>query len=163
MSEENPAPAEDAEPDEEQPPAVPAEQADPEGEGALPEWARKELTKVRGEAANYRTRLRDAETKLSQATSPEQVEAALAELKSQNAELERSILRTSVARRYELPADLADALRGDDEKALEAHAKVLAKYVPAALPPSLGGGLTPDDGGEGEMDPRKLARLSRRI
>ncbi|MER6314616.1 hypothetical protein ABT237_12715 [Streptomyces sp. NPDC001581] len=163
MPEENLAPAEEAKPDEEQPPAVPAEQPGLEGERALPEWARKELTKVRGEAASYRTRLRDAETKLNEATSPEQVEAALTELKAQNAELERSILRAAVARRYELPVDLADALRGDDEKALEAHAKVLAKYVPASLPPSLGGGLTPDDGGEGEMDPRKLARLSRRI
>ncbi|WP_328310240.1 phage scaffolding protein [Streptomyces sp. NBC_00442] len=165
MTEETSTQAEATTPEQEQTPAaeqpVSTETAEPSGEDALPEWARKELAKVRGEAANYRTRLRDAETKLGEAKDPAEIEAAVAELKAQNAELERSILRSSVARRHELPDDLADALRGEDEAALEAHAKVLAKYVSAPLPPSLGGGLTPDDG-DGEMDPRKLARLTRR-
>ncbi|MFF4528175.1 hypothetical protein ACFY1P_02785 [Streptomyces sp. NPDC001407] len=158
--------AEQAAPSEEQPPAeqpAPGATAESTVEDVLPEWARKELAKIRGEAASYRTRLREAETKLSEAKSPEEVEAAVGELRQQNAELERSMLRASVARRFELPDDLADALRGEDEAALETHAKVLAKYIPAPLPQSLGGGLTPDDGGDGEMDPRKLARLSRRF
>ncbi|MFG2147349.1 hypothetical protein ACGFRG_24660 [Streptomyces sp. NPDC048696] len=166
MPEEISTPAEETAPSGEQPPAeqpASAETTESSSEDALPEWARKELAKVRGEAANYRTRLRDAETKLGSAKGPEEVEAALADLRTQNAALERSILRATVARKYELPDDLADALHGEDESALEAHAKVLAKYVPVPGPQSLGGGLTPDDSGDGEMDPRKLARLSRRF
>ncbi|MFI1799849.1 hypothetical protein ACH427_21190 [Streptomyces sp. NPDC020379] len=166
MPEETITPAEASAPTEEQPPAEQPASGQPvetPAEDVLPEWARKELAKVRGEAANYRTRLREAETRLSEAKGPGEFEAAVAELKTQNAELERSILRASVARKYELPDDLADALRGEDEAALVAHAKVLAKYIPAPAPQSLGGGLTPDDGSDGEMDPRKLARLSRRF
>ncbi|MCC2278897.1 hypothetical protein LKL35_26225 [Streptomyces sp. ET3-23] len=166
VPEETTTPAEETAPHQEQPPGervASAPSEEPSGEDALPEWARKELAKVRGEAANYRTRLRDAETKLGEAKSPDEFEAALSELRAQNAELERSVLRASVARKYELPDDLADALRGEDEAALAAHAKVLAKYIPAPAPQSLGGGLTPDDGEDGEMDPRKLARLSRRF
>ncbi|OII68280.1 hypothetical protein [Streptomyces sp. CC77] len=165
MPEETSTPAEASTPEEQHPAAEqPASGTSSEstGEDALPEWARKELAKVRSEAANYRTRLRDAETKLSEAKDPAEVEAALTKLRAQNAELERSVLRASVARKYELPDDLADALRGDDEAALVAHAQVLAKYIPVPAPPPLGGGLTPDDGGDGEMDPRKLARLTRR-
>ncbi|WP_411089566.1 hypothetical protein [Streptomyces sp. 061-3] len=51
-------------------------------EDDLPDWARKDLTKVRGEAARYRTRLRDAEMKLGSAKSREEFEAALAEVKA---------------------------------------------------------------------------------
>ncbi len=55
-------------------------------EDDLPDWARKELAKVRNEAAGYRTRLRDAETKLSGAKSPEEFEAALTDVKAKNAD-----------------------------------------------------------------------------
>lgn len=136
----------------------------PSQDDDLPEWARKELTSVRAEAANYRTRLREAEGKLSAAKTPEEVEAAVAELRTQNANLERSILVSKVANKHGLPQDLADVLKGADEAELEAHAKVLKKFAAAAKaePESLGGGLDPSTEDDGELDPRKLARHSRR-
>ncbi|MFC9736678.1 hypothetical protein ACFVKC_02015 [Streptomyces noursei] len=132
-------------------------------ESDLPEWARKELTKVRGEAASYRTRLRDAETKLSEAKSPEEFETALAEVKAKNAELERSVLIGSVARKFDLPDELASRLRGDSAEELESDAKALQSLLAPKVPASLGGGLTPADDDDGEMDPRALARRTRRF
>ncbi|MFF4244312.1 hypothetical protein ACFYY2_07530 [Streptomyces sp. NPDC001822] len=132
-------------------------------EDELPEWARKELTKVRGEAAGYRTRLRDAETKLGSAKTPEEFEAALADVKSQNAALERSLLVTKVASKYELPELLAESLKGSTPEELETHAKALQALLAPKTPESLGGGLDPSDEDDGEMDPRKLARRSRRF
>ncbi|MGW1258461.1 hypothetical protein ACWD5Q_25590 [Streptomyces sp. NPDC002513] len=132
-------------------------------ESDLPEWARKELTKVRGEAASYRTRLRDAESKLSEAKLPEEFEAALAEVKTKNAELERSVLVGSVARKFDLPDDLASRLRGETPEELESDAKALQTLLAPKVPESLGGGLTPADDDDGEMDPRVLARRSRRF
>ncbi|MCX5237230.1 hypothetical protein OG824_18690 [Streptomyces prunicolor] len=132
-------------------------------EDELPDWARKELAKVRNEAAGYRTRLRDAETKLSDAKSPEEFEAALAEVKTKNAELERSVLVTTVARKFDLPKELAGRLRGATPEELEADAKALQVLLAPAAPPSLGGGLDPSDEDDGDMDPRKLARRTRRF
>ncbi|NWF28242.1 hypothetical protein HW130_18540 [Streptomyces sp. PKU-EA00015] len=133
-------------------------------EDELPDWARKELAKVRNEAAGYRTRLRDAETKLSEAKTPEEVEAALADVKAKNAELERSLVVATVARKFDLPAELAGRLQGATPEELEADAKALQALLTPAAPPALGGGLTPsDDEDDGEMDPRKLARRTRRF
>lgn len=134
-------------------------------ESELPEWAQKERTNLRTEAANYRTRLREAEQKLSEAKSPEEVAAAIADLAEKNALLERSLLVRDVASEFKLPKDLADLLKGDDIEALKAHAKILAKFVPTEDlgPESLNGGLDPSNEDDGETDPRKLARRSRRI
>jgi hypothetical protein len=131
-------------------------------EDELPEWARKELTKARGEAANYRVKLREAETSLQNAKTPEEFEAARSELSTRIAELESSLLRSNVARKFELPDELAARLNGATEAELEADAKSLLKFVVPAAPESLGGGLTPSDDGDDEMDPRKLARRTRR-
>ncbi|MER8116280.1 hypothetical protein [Streptomyces sp. NPDC094031] len=150
----------------------PDEQAPTSGAGAggtsgtpedeLPDWARKELAKVRGEAAGYRTRLRDAETKLSEAKSAEEFEAAVTEVKQQNAALERSLVIASVARRFDLPEELAGRLRGTTPEELEADAKSLQSLLAPKVPTALGGGLDPSEGDDGEMDPRALARRSRR-
>lgn len=152
-------------PDEEQKPDDKAGAGgQPSPEDDLPDWARKELAKVRGEAAGYRTRLRDAETKLSEAKTPEEFDAALADVKTKNAELERSLQIATVARKFDLPAELAGRLQGSTPEELEADAKALQALLTPAAPPSLGGGLTPsDDEDDGEMDPRKLARRSRRF
>lgn len=131
-------------------------------EDELPDWARKELAKVRNEAAGYRTRLRDAETKLSEAKSPEEFEAAVADVKTKNADLERSPIST-VARQFDLPEALAGRLHGETPEELEADAKALQALVTPAAPSSLAGGLDPSDEDDGEMDPRKLARRTRRF
>jgi hypothetical protein len=144
----------------------PASTAPPAGGGnaedELPEWARKELTKVRGEAASYRTRLRDAESKLSTAKTAEEFETALAEVKAENAKLERSALVATVARKYDLPEALAARLTGATPEELENDAKTLQALIPPPAPQSLSGGLNPTDEDDGEMDPRKLARRVRR-
>ncbi|GAB2329237.1 hypothetical protein [Streptomyces variabilis] len=164
MTEQTPSPNDDSKAGESEQPQGEPQSADPQGpsEDELPEWARKELTKVRGEAASYRTRLRAAETKLGEAKSPEAFESALADVRAKNAELERSLLVAKVASKYELPEILAEALKGETADDLEAHAKALQAFLAPKAPPSLAGGLDPNDGDDGELDPRKLARLTRR-
>ncbi|WP_394615889.1 hypothetical protein JNUCC0626_40165 [Lentzea sp. JNUCC 0626] len=170
-----PAPStEDSTTDDQQAPgsAAPADGAEVAGDGTpsaavkpeddLPEWARKELTKVRGEAANYRTQLRAAQESLSNAKTPEEFQAATAQLSAKVTELETSLLRSSVARKYDLPDELAERLRGSTAEEMESDAKALQKFAGPVTPESLGGGLTPDSTDDGEMDPRKLARRTRR-
>lgn len=121
---------------------------------------RKKLTDANAEAANYRTKLRETEAKLSSAKTVEEFEAATAELKGQVEALERQILLNNVAAKYELPTALAKRLTGTTEAELEADAKELQKLVAPAAPESLGGGLDPDDGED--FDPVKAARAARR-
>ncbi|QAY17691.1 scaffolding protein [Streptomyces phage Asten] len=165
VTEEKPAEGETPEtkPTEETPEETPAEGEtevkDPEAE--LPDWAKKELTKTRGEAANYRVKLREAEGALKNAKTVEEYEAATAQLSDKIAELETQLIREKVARKFELPDELAARLQGADEAALEADAKALQKFVTPAVPESLGGGLTPDDG-EDDFDPVKAVANYRR-
>jgi hypothetical protein len=143
---------------------VTAPPGDKKPEDELPEWARKALTDVRAEAANYRTKLREAEKRVSEAKSPEDHEAALKELRESNAKLERDILVRDVAGKHSLPASLAARLQGSTPEELEADAKELAKLLAPPAPPAgtPRGGLDPSDNDDGEMDPRKLARMTRR-
>jgi len=133
-----------------------------EGVDSLPKWARDRLTKANNEAARYRTGLRDAEAKLAGAKTPEQFEAAVAELRDGNARLERELLVERVARKAELPQELAELLQGDTEDALKAHADKLRKFAEPATPTpqSLSGGLDPSD--EDDFDPVKAAHAARR-
>lgn len=156
-------------------PETPAEELEtkPEGdetpetetkpEDELPEWARKELTKTRNEAAGYRTRLREAEDKLKDAKTPEEFESAITEFRTKNAELERNLVVTKVAAKYELPAELAARLQGDDEAAIEADAKALAALVvtPQVDTENLRGGLNPTDDDD-EFDPVKAAHAAKK-
>ena len=139
-------------------PVVKADDKPTGDEELSPEVLRKELTKVRGEAANYRTKYREATEALSKAKTPEEITAATAEFTDKIATLEHSILRSAIATKHDLPADLADALKGATEAELEAHAKMLAKYTGTVAPTDLNGGLDPSDKDDGEMDPGKLAR-----
>ncbi|MFI5763889.1 hypothetical protein ACIA8F_23490 [Streptomyces sp. NPDC051563] len=158
LSEQPPAPTEEQQPDEAGSAEIPA--GTPEDE--LPEWARKELSKIRGEAASYRTRLRDAEAQLGNAKTAEEFEAALAEVTAKNAELEHSLTVGQVSRKYDLPQELTSRLRGTTVEELEADAKALQALLAPKMPEQLGGGLTPSDNDDGEMDPRALARRFRR-
>lgn len=83
-------------------------------------------------------------------------------MKAKNAGLEHSLLVSTVARKFDLPETLAGRLRGETPEELEADAKALQALVTPGPPPFLGGGLDPSDEDDGEMDPRKLARRSRR-
>jgi predicted RNase H-like HicB family nuclease len=122
---------------------------------------RKKLTDANAEAANYRTKLRETEAKLSSAKTVEEFEAATAELKGQIEALERTILLNNVAAKYELPDVLAKRLTGATPEELEADAKELQKLIAPAAPESLGGGLNPEDDAD-DFDPVKAAQAARR-
>jgi hypothetical protein len=124
------------------------------------EVLRKKLTDANAEAANYRTKLRETEAKLSSAKTVEEFEAATSELRGQIEALERQILLKDVAAKYELPAALAKRLSGSTPEELEADAKELQKLVAPSAPESLSGGLNPDDGED--FDPVKAARAARK-
>lgn len=126
----------------------------------LPDWAKKRLTKANSEAARYRTQVRELEARLEGVKTPEEVEAAVAEIRAQNAALEAAIVREKVARKHELPDELAELLKGSTEEELTAHAKSLAKYATPHVPETLSGGLDPSDN-EGAFDPVALAREAR--
>jgi hypothetical protein len=134
--------------------------ADEERDGELPDWARKRLTRANAEAANYRTKLRDAEARLGQAKTVEDFEAATKDLRETNERLERQLLVSDVARKHGLPDDLAARLQGSTKEELEADAKALQKYAAPAPPASLAGGLDPNDDSD-PFDPVKAARAAR--
>jgi hypothetical protein len=133
---------------------------DDDGADELPKWARDRLTKANAEAANYRTRLREAEAKLSAAKTVEEFEAATKELRETNQRLERQLLVSDVARKFNLPDDLAARLQGATAEELEADAKALQKYAVSPAPANLSGGLDPSDEDE-PFDPVKEARRAR--
>jgi hypothetical protein len=125
-----------------------------------PEWYEKELTRTRDEAARYRTRLRDAEAQLTGAKSQADIDAALAEMKTANAALERSLLVATVG--AGLPQELRELLKGDTEAELTAHAAVLAKFTTAPEgqtppPATLQGGLDPSKDKD-TFDPAEFAK-----
>jgi hypothetical protein len=138
------------------------EQPKPKPEDELPEWARSELKKVRGEAANYRTKFREASKQLEAAKTPEEYEAAVSELQEQIATMEQTALRNEVAADAKLPKAMWDRIKGSTREELVADAKALAALVvtedDGGEPESLSGGLNPHSDDDGETDPRKLAQ-----
>jgi len=138
--------------------------SEPQGEDleSLPEWARKRLTKANTEAARYRTSLRETEAKLAGAKTPEELDAAVAQVKDANAKLEQELLVERTARKFGLPDDLAARLRGTTEEELAADAKLLQKYAAPEMqsPESLSGGLDPNE--DEAFDPVKAAQAARR-
>jgi hypothetical protein len=130
----------------------------PAPEDELPEWVKKELGKVRGEAASYRTKLRDAEKKLEGAKTLEEFEAATHELREANAQAERRAQVAEVARKFNLPDELASRLRGASVEELESDAKELQKFAHSD-PEDLSGGLGGGSGDDSDpTDPAELAR-----
>lgn len=117
------------------------------------------LESTRKEAANYRTRAREAEEKLAKAKTPDEVTEIVNDMKRDRENAERSLLVENVALRHNLPDDLAALLKGDTREALDAHAATLAKYVPKSEEQeeqgTPRGGLTPDSEDDG-FDPVKL-------
>jgi hypothetical protein len=129
----------------------------------LPEWARTELSKVRSEAASYRTRLREAEKQLEAATPAADLESRITELTETKTQLERKVLVEQAARKHGLPDDLAALVQGEDAAAIEAHATALAKYAPTSGPDaeSLSGGLNPSGDADDGFDPVEVAKEAR--
>lgn len=122
----------------------------------------KYVTDLRNEAANWRTKLREAEDKLKNAKSLEEVDALVTEIKTEREKVERELLVEVVATKYKLPEALAKRLSGDTREALEADAKELAALVGTEQDDDedtrLEGGLTPRDRDSDPDSPRELAR-----
>lgn len=149
-------------------PVVPPVEGEPKGDEAPPAdeegktFDKAYVTKIREEAASWRTQFREAQEKFANAKTPEEFEAANKESAEKIAGLEQQLLVRDIATEFELPAELAAVLKGSTPEELKAHAKVLQKFAPAAPAATLTGGLDPTDGDDGEMDPRKLALRTRR-
>lgn len=148
--------------DSEAPEDTPSEDDDTAGDGdpdELPEWGRKQLQKARKDAANYRTKFAEANEKLSKATSPDDFEAVKKELAAAKLELDTE----RIANRYGLPEEMRQVLAGKTTEEVEAHAKILSKFVPAQGfdIDGVSGGLNPGDDDE-VVDPRALAARHRR-
>lgn len=140
----------------------PAEVDDSKDESKLSDYWRGELTRARSEAANYRTQLRDAQSKLAEAKTPEEFQAATTELNEKITQLETANLRSTAARKHNLPDALAARLQGSTAEEIEADAQALAQLIPSTTqnpvpprPPR--GGLTPDQVNEGRKSPAQLA------
>jgi hypothetical protein len=135
-----------------------ADDEDPGDE--LPDWAREKLTKANSEAARYRTQLREAQDKLKDAKTPEDVEMITKDLAASVSKLEREL----VVATFQLPEDLASLVTGTTREEMEASAKILKKYAPEDNPEprDVSGGLTPGQEPGARQDPGELARQHRR-
>lgn len=130
-----------------------------DGEDVPADVLRKQLTRANADAANFRTKLREAQAKLDSAKTVEEFEEATKGLNDKIAELEWTILRDKVARKFKLPDDLAERLTGDTEDDLRTDAKKLAKFIPSGNA-RLAGGLDPS-GDDEAFDAVKEARRAR--
>lgn len=153
----------------EQPPADGAPAGDKAGTGPedkggeenlddLPEWARKAITKANTEAANYRTRLRDVETKFEGAKTAEEVEALRAELEAERVKVERERDITKALRAFELDDEDAKWIVGNTAEEITASAKAFAERLGSGEPKGLKGGLDPnDEDDDAGLSPGELA------
>lgn len=153
--EETPAPEGESTPD-----------GDPEADG-LDEKTRATISKLRGEAAGWRTQLREAQEALKAAKTPEDFQAAVNDFEAKIAAKDEEIFardRALVIATHKLPADLAALLpeKGKTIEELTTLAKGLAKYAPADEDDLEGeGGLNPGSSGKSATDPASLAKQVR--
>ncbi|HVL41283.1 MAG TPA: hypothetical protein VM348_03935, partial [Brevundimonas sp.] len=78
-------------------------------------------------------------------------QARIEELEQDIAERDKKELRRAVGAKHKLPTDIADLLIGDDQAALEEHAKRLAKTVGVREAPDTEGGAG-ENGSSGPSD-----------
>ena len=101
---------------------------------------------------------RDAEAEAKRRGDFEQLlsakERELEETRAELAQERHNVLKARIAAKHSLPPELAERLQGQDEAALEADAKHLAKFAPKAngLPPA--SGRNPAQG-SGDLSPEK--------
>lgn len=115
---------------------------------AKPDEVREIISAASRRARQAEAELRQARQELQGLQDQGKSELEKAAARADRAEahaaaLERSLLISSVASRYELDPELASRLRGETEEELEADAKALAKQFPRQSqepPPDLGSG-----------------------
>ncbi|WP_159795663.1 DUF7239 family protein [Puerhibacterium puerhi] len=138
-------PADESKPKEDGTPTPKDEDKGGNKEDDLPAWARDELSRTRREAARYRTERNDLRDKLKDAKTPEEFQAAVDEYNQKVSELELSLTREKVARKFNLPDELAERLKGSTEEELASDAEILKQFAR----PARGGGSDP----KGGLDP----------
>lgn len=107
---------------------------------ADPAAARKEIEKLRRESAGYRTKLRDAEPKLSeyqkyldsQKTEQERLTEAKSAAEAKLAELTTTNARLMAAAAHNIPTDLIDLLGTGTDEEITARAQLLAERINAS-------------------------------
>ena len=106
---------------------------------ADPDAARKEIEKLRREAAGYRTKLRDAEPRLteyqkyldSQKTEQQKLNEAKAAAETRLAEVMSQNARLMAAATHNIPADLIYLLGNGTDEEINARAERLAEKLAA--------------------------------
>lgn len=124
-------------------------------------WTKAEVESARREAASRRVALKELETKLSEAKSPEEFSKAMADAKASEDSLARELSRERAARKHRLDDDLLEFLTGNTDEEIEAKALKLAALKPGAgaapvviTKPAPSGGSSPLDGVSPEEDGR---------
>lgn len=103
---------------------------------------RSQLTGARKDAAKYRTKNRELTEALAKAKSPEDFQAVA----DRAAQAEAELNRERAARKFQLPEELVEYLKGDTAEELEESAKRLSQFASRPGPTSGGGGgLDPSD------------------
>lgn len=130
----------------------------------LPEefaWLKDDRESLRREAASRRVALREAEAKLKDAKTPEDIAAAVADTTKRNAELEAEVARERAARKHKLSDELLEFLTGTTDEQIEAQAAKLAALRPSVTEPVTTtrqeprGGVTPSNSTPPELDGRE--------
>jgi hypothetical protein len=124
-----------------------------------------DLESTRREAASRRVALREAEEKLKEAKTPEDISKAVAEATKKNTDLEAELARERAARKHKLDDALLEFLTGSDAEQIDAQAAKLAALAtkpaataPAPTKPAPRGGVTPTDSTPPEVDGREAWR-----
>lgn len=110
---------------------------------ADPDVARKEIEKLRREAAGYRTKYNEAKPQLdeyqkyldSQKTEQQRLQEAKEAAERELTDLRSANARLMAAATHNLPPELIDLLGSGTEEEIDARAQLLAEKLAAAAPP----------------------------
>jgi chromosome segregation ATPase len=144
---------------------TPATETPKDPYAGLPEefaWLKDDLESTRREAASRRVALREAEDKLKEAKTPEDIAAAVKEATKKSAELETELARERAARKHKLADDLLEFITGTTEEQIESQATKLAALAvtqretqTTPTKPAPRGGVTPTDTTPPEVNGRE--------
>jgi len=135
-----------------------ADEDDEDGESDLPDWAKAKLSKANKEAGKYRTQLRELQTRLEGAKTPEEVAAITGELTETNTTLARELAVERALRKHHLSDDDAVFLTAGTAEEIAKQAEALASRIGTTEPMRLRGGLDPTDDDNDSDDPGELAK-----
>lgn len=140
-----------------------------EGDGndfdSLPDWAKATIKELRKESGRYRTSNKELQDKLKDAKSQADIDAAIAEHKKRNSELEVELATAKHTAGF-TPEQLALVHGNTPEEIEESANKIRAAFAAAGgneEPPAPGadGGRRPGSSDGSGLSPRELAERTR--